>query len=262
MADDAQIREHNRRAWDAQVASGNRWTLPVSSEQIDRARAGDWSVILTPTKPVPRDWFGELRGVRVLGLACGGGQQGPILAAAGAKVTIADNSPAQLDRDRQVAERDGLELDCVEADMADLGPFADDSFGLVFHPVSNCFVPDVRPVWREAFRVLRPGGALLAGVCNPLIYMFDDAKMQKGALQVRHAIPYSDLTSIREAERLELYGDDEPLSFGHTLTDQIGGQIDAGFALTGFYEDRWGGDQALDRYIAGFIATRAVKPRG
>ena len=58
-----------------------------------------------------------------------------------------------------MAEREGLELVTMEGDMADLSVFADESFDLVFHPTSNLFVPDVRPVWREVYRVLRPGGA-------------------------------------------------------------------------------------------------------
>ena len=90
-------------------------------------------------------------------LASGGGQQGPILAAAGADVTVFDNSPRQLEQDRYVADRDGLHLQTVEGDMRDLSCFPDESFDLIVHPVSNVFVPDVKPVWREAYRVLKPG---------------------------------------------------------------------------------------------------------
>jgi SAM-dependent methyltransferase len=259
MDNDMDVRAHNRRAWNCLVASEDRWTVPVTSEQVAEARAGNWSVVLTPTKPVPSEWFGSLASSHVLGLASAGGQQCPLFAAAGARVTVFDNSPGQLGRDREVAERDGLEIECVEGDMADLSVFADDTFDLIFHPVSNCFVEDVRPVWREAHRVLRPGGALLAGFCNPAMYMFDDAKLQRGELEVRHAIPYSDLTSLTNEERRELYGDDEPLSFGHTLTDQIAGQLDAGLVLTGFYEDCWG-SEPLDRFMPSFVATRAIKP--
>lgn len=257
------VRAYNRSAWDCQVAEGSRWTVPVTSEQVERARAGDWSVLLTPNRPVPRDWFGDLKGARVLGLASAGGQQGPILAAAGARVTVIDNSPAQLKGDREVAERDGLAIDCVEGNMCDLSRFDDASFDLVFHPISNCFVPEVRPVWREAFRVLRPGGALLAGSCNPVMFIFDDfAATERGALIVQHAIPYSDLTSITDEERQRYVDIGAPLSFGHSLEDLIGGQLEAGFVITGFYEDRWEepDKQPLDRYIPTFLATRAVKP--
>ena len=160
---------------------------------------------------------------------------------------------------RQVADRDGLRLRTVERDMADLSAFPAGSFGLVVHPCSNCFVPDVRPVWREAFRVLRPGGVLLAGFANPILYVFDDAAAQRGELVARHAIPYSDLTSLTADERRRYTDADEPLVFGHTLDDQIGGQFAAGFALSGFYEDH-DPDHPLGKLIPAFCATRALKP--
>jgi SAM-dependent methyltransferase len=143
------VRELNRDAWDAQVAKKNRWTVPVSPKEIEAARRGEWEILLTPTRPVPRSWFPELEGARVLCLASGGGQQGPILAATGARVTVFDNSPRQLAQDRLVAERENLELETIEGDMADLGVFADGVFDLIVHPVSNCFVPDLRPIWSE-----------------------------------------------------------------------------------------------------------------
>ena len=77
------IRAYNREAWNRQVQSGNQWTLSVSSEQIEAARQGNWALVLTPTKPVPRSWFpDDLDGKKILCLASAGGQQGPILAAA------------------------------------------------------------------------------------------------------------------------------------------------------------------------------------
>ena len=158
------IEEHNRSAWDQAVENENRWTVPVSSNDVHRARCGDWRVVLTPTRPVPPAWFGEIVGREVLCLASAGGQQAPILAAAGAHVTVLDNSPRQLERDQEVALRDGLVMNLELGSMCDLSRFADASFDLVFHPVANLFVADVRPVWHEVYRVLRPGGTLLAGV--------------------------------------------------------------------------------------------------
>jgi SAM-dependent methyltransferase len=254
------IREYNRHAWDRQVEVGNRWTVPVGPEVIAAARRGDWQIVLTPTRPVPRDWFPALPGLEILCLASGGGQQAPVLAAAGASVTLLDNSPRQLAQDRLVADREGLIILTVEGDMADLSMFPDGRFGLVFHPVSNCFVPQVRPVWREAYRVLRPGGILLTGVTNPALYVFDDAAADRGELMARHAVPYSDLTSLTEEERRRYVDKGEPLVYGHTLEDQIGGQLDAGFLLTGLYEDRNPGHPLAD-LLPTSIATRAVKPR-
>lgn len=254
--------EYNRRAWDKAVERRSEWTIPVSSETIAAARRGEWQIVLTPEKPAPRAWFPEdLRGCDVLGLAAGGGQQGPILAATGANVTVFDNSPRQLAQDRLVAGREGLAIRTVQGDMADLGVFPADCFDLIVHPCSNMFAPAVRPVWREAFRVLRPGGVLLAGVTNPALYVFDQQLADEGVLRVRHSLPYSDLSSISAEERRRYMDDLQPLEFGHTLEDQIGGQLDAGFVLTGFYEDGWTG-MALAKYMPIFIATRALKPIG
>ncbi len=259
MTDAIDVRSHNRRAWDAAVTRGSRWSVPVGREEIAAARRGAWEIVLTPTKPVPRLWFPPLAGAEVLCLASGGGQQGPILAAAGAAVTVFDNSPAQLAQDRTVADREGLDLLTVDGDMRDLSIFPDDSFDLIFHPCSNMFVPDVRPVWREAYRVLRPGGILLAGFINPVTYLFDQTLVGDGVLTVRHTIPYSDLTSIGAEERQAYIDADEALEFGHTLADQMGGQLDAGFVLTAMYEDRWPGNP-LDAYIDTYMATRAIVP--
>ena len=252
------IRRYNARAWDKAVERTSQWTVPVTPAQIEQARHGVWQIVLTPTKPVPIAWFPPLADADVLCLASGGGQQGPILAAAGARVTVYDNSPQQLAQDRYVARREGLEITTLEGDMRDLSALADASFDLIVHPVSNLFVPDIRPVWREAHRVLRRGGALLAGFCNPILYLFDQELADQGVLQVRHKLPYSDLTSLSEAERAVYINELQPLEFGHTLTDQIGGQLDAGFMLTGFYEDIWPGTP-LNEYTPTYIATRSVK---
>lgn len=262
MPDDpnSNLVSYNRHAWDQQVEKENRWTRPVTSAEIEQARNGDWQIVLTPSKPVPREWFGDLQGKDVLCLASGGGQQGPILAAAGANVTVFDNSEKQLAQDTQVAERDGLTIQTVQGDMAKLDAFADQSFDLIFHPCSNTFVPSVLPVWKEAYRILRIGGRLLSGFCNPISYIFDYDQWQKGELVVRHSIPYSDLTDLSAAEQKQLMDDGEPFCFGHTLEDQMGGQIAAGFSLTGFYEDYWNSDQEpIDKYIASFVATQATK---
>ncbi len=260
MARESDLRDYNREAWNRQVAKSDRWTVPVGPEVIAAARRGEWSVVLTPRKPVPREWFGELAGKDVLGLASAGGQQGPVLAAAGARVTVFDNSPAQLGQDRLVAEREGLELRLVEGDMRDLSTFADASFDLIFHPCSNCFVDELRPVWREAFRVLRPGGALLSGFSNPVIFLFDPDLEKQGVMQLKYRMPYSDLTSLTDEERRRYTDQGEPLCVAHSLEDQIGGQLEAGFLLAGFFEDKHEEGDTLSEYLSGFCATRAVKP--
>jgi ubiquinone/menaquinone biosynthesis C-methylase UbiE len=254
------VPEYNREAWDRQVEDGNPWTVPVGPEVIEAARQGRWEVLLTETKPVPRAWFPEMAGANVLCLASGGGQQAPTFAAAGASVTVLDNSSRQLAQDRFVAERESLDLEAIQGDMRDLSVFADRSFDLVFHPVSNLFVPEVRPVWNEAFRVLRSGGALLAGFLNPVVYVFDlDLADDTGEVRVRYKLPYADAKSKSEEEVRRQIERAEPLEFSHTLEEQIGGQTEAGFLISGFYEDRHR-DDPIAAYMPTYAATRAIKP--
>jgi SAM-dependent methyltransferase len=250
---------YNRAAWDREVDSGNEWTRPAGPEVIARARAGDWSVVLIGYEPVPRDWFpAGLAGAEVLCLASGGGQQGPVLAAAGAAVTVFDNSPRQLGRDEEVAAREGLAIRTVLGDMRDLSVLPDGAFDVVFNPVSNVFCPSLAPVWRESFRVLRPGGILLAGFMNPDVFIFDAAAMESDVeLVVRHPLPFTSL-DLPEDERLRAYGTG-PIEYSHSLTEQIGGQLAAGFVLTHLAEAPHHAG-ATARYMPGYFATRAVRP--
>lgn len=252
---------HNQRAWNQQVAKHNKWTIPVSSEIINQAKNGKWQVLLTPWKPVPGQWFPLLDSINLLCLASAGGQQAPIFAAAGANVVVYDISPEQLKQDKKVAQRENLELQTIVGDMSDLSTFPDAQFDLIFHPVSNCFISDVNPVWQESFRVLKPGGTLLSGFTNPIMYLFDESDPDRQPnLNITNKIPYSDLLSLTSEQKEEYTKQGLPLEFGHTLEDQIGGQIKAGFIIDGFYEDKHiPKDHPIYDYISTFIATRARK---
>lgn len=251
--------KYNRKAWDNKVLKGDKWTQPVSTATIENAKEGIWEIVLTPTKPVPREWFPTLKNKRVLCLASGGGQQGPILAATGAIVTVFDNSPNQLKQDQFVAKRDNLEIITELGSINDLSRFKDEYFDLIFHPAGGS-VQDILSVWKEAYRILKKGSDLLSGFTNPIHYVFDLKAWETGELVIRHIIPYSDLTDLTEKELKELILDrNEPIFFGHSLHSLIQGQIDAGFMISGFYEDNSGGNEPLDKYIDSYIATKATK---
>ena len=103
--------QQNSNAWDKKVEEGSRYTQPVSSEIIEKSKSGEWEITVTTEKSVPREWFPKsLDGLKILCLASGGGQQAPVLAAAGADVTVTDISKKQVEQDKKVAKRDGLTL--------------------------------------------------------------------------------------------------------------------------------------------------------
>ena len=222
--------EINGKTIDRWCEEGWEWGRPISHEVFQQAQKGRWEVFLTPTKPVPHSWFGELSGKRVLGLASGGGQQMPIFAALGACCTLLDYSAAQCESDRAVARREGYEIQILQADMTKPLPFPEGAFDLVFHPVSNCYVEQVEPIFRECFRVLKPGGALLGGYDNGFNYLFDEEETQ-----LRYSLPFNPLKD--EALYRESVENNWGIQFSHTLEEQLGGQLRAGFALEDLYED-------------------------
>ncbi|UTH74487.1 class I SAM-dependent methyltransferase [Chromobacterium sp. IIBBL 290-4] len=254
--------EHNRGVWDSQARADCEWSRPVDAAAIRQARGGDLSACRLTPSALPAGWLDPLRGKEVLCLAAGGGQQAPLLAAAGARVTVLDVSDEQLARDRQIAAREGLALRLEQGDMSDLSRFADGSFDCVFHPISNLYVPDVKPVWRECARVLRPGGSLLASFYNPVLFVADrdPAYAEQGLIKPRFAIPYSDLRDLPAEERAAKLARGEALVFGHSLADLIGGQTAAGLLIRDYLEECQPRPRFLiDRYLPTFIATWAVK---
>ena len=128
---------------------GWEWGQPISNETYIKAKQGEWGVYLTPTKFVPRDWFGDLKGKKILGLASGGGQQMPIFSALGAECTVLDYSKEQCNSEKMVADREGYSIKIIQGDMTQRLPFSDESFDLIFHPVSNCYVEEVEGIFRK-----------------------------------------------------------------------------------------------------------------
>ena len=244
----------NAAVIDSWVANGWEWGKPIDHETYERALAGDWFVLLTPTKPVPKEWFGDLRGKRLLGLASGGGQQIPIFNACGARCTVLDYSNAQLESERQVALREGYldKVEIVRADMTKPLPFDSESFDLIFHPISNCYVENVLPIWQECYRVLKHGGILLAGLDNGINFAFHD---QTGLLQ--HTLPFNPLKDPSLFE--ESMRQNDGVQFSHSIEEQIDGQLRAGLRLTHVYQDTNGYGKLHEYGVPTCFATRSLK---
>ena len=243
----------NSQVIDRWIEEGWEWGIPISHEEYIAAQNGKWNVVLTPTKPVPHHWFGDLKGKKVLGLASGGGQQMPIFAALGADCTVLDYSQKQLDSEAMVAQREGYSIRVIRADMTKPLPFPDGEFDLIFHPVSNCYIEKVEPVFAECFRVLKSGGILLCGLGNEINYLVTEEERE-----IVNEMPFNPL--INEKYRKQLEEEDCGMQFSHTVEEQIGGQLKAGFVLTDIFGDSNGEDRLHEMNIETYLATRAVKP--
>lgn len=245
--------DKNAETIDRWIDEGWEWGRPVTHETCVKAKQGEWDVLLTPTKPVPHKWLGDLRGKIVLGLASGGGQQMPVFAVLGAECTVLDYSEKQLESERLVAAREGYEIRIVRADMTLPLPFEDGEFDLIFHPVSNCYIKDVKHVWRECFRILKKGGTLLSGTDHYVNYIVSEDERS-----VVNRLPFDPLVNKDQMEMLER--EDCGVQFSHTIEEQINGQLEAGFILKELYEDTNGSGWLHELNIPTFLAMRSEKP--
>lgn len=243
----------NAATIDRWVDQGWEWGKPIDHETFLKAREGECALKLTPTRAVPRQWIGDVRGKRVLGLASGGGQQMPVFAALGADCAVLDYSPRQIESEIIVANREGYAIQAIRGDMTKRLPFEDGTFDLIFHPVANCYVQDVLHVWRECFRVLKPGGYLLSGTDHYVNYIVDEKEER-----IVNRLPFDPLKNPDQMALLQK--DDAGVQFSHSLEEQIDGQLKAGFILMELYEDTNGEGRLHEMNIPTFLAMRSRKP--
>lgn len=242
----------NKETIDKWAENGWEWSKPVSHEEFLKAKQGNWNVFLTPTVPVPHNWLGDLKGKKILGLASGGGQQMPIFSALGAECTVLDYSTKQIESEIMVSKREGYEIEVIEGDMTKNLPFEDESFDIVFNPVSNCYVEDVYHVFNEAYRVLKKTGVLLAGLNNEINYIVDNDEKE-----IVWQMPFNPLKDEKAKEFM--VKENAGIQFSHNMTEQIGGQLKAGFTLVDIYEDTNGFGRLHELNIKSYVSTKSVK---
>ena len=229
---------------------GWKWGVPVDSSVCSDVRKGIWDVFLTPVKTVPHSWFPQsLEGVRILGLASGGGQQIPVFSLLGAICTVLDYDDDQLDAERMVARREGYDADIVKADMSKSLPFEDESFDMIFNPPSLCYIEKVEPLFLECSRVLKKGGVMMTALESAVNYISDPDDESR----IVHSLPFNPLKNPG------LYREKDGFQFSHSFSEQTGGLLSAGFTLTDVYEDTNGYGLLHELNIPSFMAVRTVK---
>ena len=98
---------------------------------------------------------------------------------------------------------------------------------------------------------------------NPSFFLFDhEPASGPESLVARYRLPYSETqVEALSPERREQLGQGEALEFSHSLETLIGGQLDAGLVIVGFYEDWWDDEATpLNRFSPTSMATRALRP--
>ena len=212
---------------DSLVENNVDWSIPVTHQQIVEFQNGNWDSL---TMFLPRkEWIlNKINGRNILCLAGAGGQQGPLLAAAGANVTVFDLSKNMLSKDRLVAESENLSLHIVQGNMCDLSVFSEEFFDIIINPPSLMYVPDVLPVFKECYRVLKTDGMFIMNVPNPINFIceYDEAT---GNYIACNKLPYKSYEHDNQGDWIE---------YGHSLEAYLGGLIEAGFIIAGFYESR------------------------
>lgn len=246
----------NRQAWNQMVASGHVLTRPASAEELRQ-----------PLKTVDAvGWLGgNIRGWNVLCLAAGGGRHGPLYAAAGARVTVVDLSPAMLEVDRKVAAQHKLSLRTVETSMDDLQTFRASEFDLVIHPVSTCYLPSLKRLFPEIARVTRAGGLYISQHKQPS-NLQTSLQTFTGQYVVEHA--YYDRAPVPPASGPSRLREPNTREFVHSWTAILAGICRSGFSINDVTEPNHGKPDSLPgsfahrcHYIAPYIRIKAVRNR-
>ncbi len=202
----------------------------------------------------PYGMLKEIAGKQVLCLAGGGGQQSAAFGLLGARVTVFDLSETQLERDHLAAEHYGIQIRTVQGDIRNLAQLNDKAFDIIWQGYSLDFVPDVRPVFAEVARVIRPGGLYYLIFGNPFTHSSVDEEAWDGeSYPLKY--PYLDGTEVTSLHPDWAHWDVEtedgqwikvksPKEFRHTLSTLLNGLVSRGFVILGIWEESSGDPKA------------------
>lgn len=164
----------------------------------------------------PRSILADVEGRDVLCLGAGGGQQSAMFGLLGARVTVVDLAQGQLEGDRKAAAHYAYEVTTIHADMRDISFLEDEAFDRVY-ATGLCYVDDIRHIYSETARVMKPGGMARFDASQPVTF---SVKWDGGGYRI--AVPYHEPINRREAGAVE---------FRHYMDDMFNGLLQAGLTL-------------------------------
>ena len=121
-----------------------------------------------------------------------------------------------------------------------------------FHDNYENYINNLNFVWKECYRILKPGGTLLSGFDLFTNFIVDDEQKE-----IIFSLPFDPLKNPDQMKKLQEW--DDGVQFSHSLEEQIGGQLEAGFTLLDLYEDTYGEGRLHEMNIPEYLATRSVK---
>lgn len=208
------------------VVNDADWTASATKEALDAARNGNL-VLDFYDKKIPDEWLTGIKDKKVLCLAGAGGLQAPLLACAGANVTVLDISDKMLAKDRELAKSENLSIEIVKGNMCDLSQFSDSTFDMVVNPPSLMYIPNLSVVFEEVYRVTKSGGEFIIMAPNPVNYLCDWVNDEEGGYyKAVHTMPWCSKD----------YDDSDWIEYGHTMEEYLGGLTKCGFAIDGYIE--------------------------
>ncbi len=176
----------------------------------------EYNPLIALEEPVIREALGDVSGLAILDLGCGTGRHALWLGAAGARVTAVDFSEGMLSEARRKPGAAGVRF--LAHDLHQPLPFEPAAFDRVVSGLVLEHLRDLRFVFGEARRVLKPGGRAVVSAMHPAMFLkgvaarFTDPatgeKVQPGS--VSHALGDFVMAAVSAGFTLEAIGEHAP----------------------------------------------------
>lgn len=169
--------------------------------------------------------LGDLHGLRVLDLGCGGGQNAVACTLAGATVVGIDLSATQLSAAQALAREHGVTVEWHHGNGLEVASWQVKPFDLLLAIQVLPYVNDPAALLRSASALLRPGGRAIVSLDHPMRDCFFDVEMEE-------LVPYPARSYFDAEPVVWKFAPDLPMqSHHHPLGQWIAWVVDAGLQL-------------------------------
>lgn len=224
------IHSTNQRRWEA---AADNWADNADSRGIWKKCSEDPSIVFCQKT---LSHLTDIKDKKVAVLGSGDNEAVFALAGMGAQVTSIDISENQLKHAKRRSKELGLSIEFVRQDVINLEEIADGIFDLVYTGGHVAvWVADLDRYYKEAARILKPGGKFIVEEYHPFRRVWKETKNE---LVVGYN--YFDRGSFRfQYSNNVLYpeqGEYEAHEFHYTVSDYCMALLNAGFNITDVYE--------------------------